>query len=267
MTSPDCPGLLQPSATKVLHWANSTHLPDGEQIHKLRVAVKKLRAGLALMQPWFNTQPLKLALREFNRYLSPSRDLAVACQWLDYFIANRPGEQKIACFVPLRQLLTPPSSTVLDLAEFHRRAQRLQQALQQLPRYHPKLNQWRTQVELTAQQLCQQAPMLYHRYKRSEDCIYLHRWRKRVKQLDYQQRLLSTFDVQSALSPAKLKKLGELLGEVQDLWMLEQQLLLRLKDCHPSPTRAEVKFTRQFLLWQREKRLAQALAVHEALLA
>ncbi len=266
MLSPDCPGLLHSGAAKILPWVSATQLPSDKQIHQLRLAIKSLRAGLALMRPWLHQQPLKRRLQQLNRYLSSSRDLHVAKRWLDFFSLGQVGEGKLHSLVLLRDYLDQPlEQTPLVIAQLQALALDVIKAVQQLPHYQPKLSDWRRQLRASGEFLCQEAPQLYLHYEQHQDCTPLHRWRKLVKRHFFQQKLLQPFALQSSLRHNKLKQLGTLLGEVQDLCLLSQLLEKHAAPLRSAAGKQDFFASQQFLLWQREARLAEAAALQESL--
>ncbi len=266
MPSPDCPGLLHRGAAKITPWGTASELPNDKQIHQLRLAIKSLRAGLALMRPWLQQQPLKQALQQLSRYLAPSRDQYVALGWLDFFIAGQASEGRLHSLLRLRECLDQPLQQFpLNIRELQALAQAVMHSLKTLPHYHPKLGNWQQQLQASAAQLCAQAPQLYNRYEQTQDCTALHRWRKLGKRVYYQQKLLQACGLEPVLAQAKLKKLGKLLGEVQDLCQLSHLLDLHAEQLRSQVSKQDFFASQQFLLWQREARLAEAAAVQEGL--
>jgi len=266
VSSLDCPGLLVADAAVILQWRAAHALPSDKQIHEARVAVKTLRAGLALMRPWLDERPLKVALRAFSRYLASSRDLKVAISWLKRLRAQH-STSATPCIDHLQQLLVANTATQpLELAQLRSLAETVAQALALLPYFQPRLEHWQARARHFCQRLCQRGPEFYLAYGRSGDSAQLHNWRKLVKRVYYQQRLLEPWGVASHLTDSQLKKLGSLLGEVQDLSVLEFWLERFKEQLKPITSRLERRALRHLLHWQREARLVEATALQQLLL-
>lgn len=200
-------------------------------VHTARKAVKKERSLLRLVR---GTIPAKrrrrenTALRDATRELSDARDAEVMIQTLDRLSARFTGQLPESTFEGARRLLIPERDA--------RRAQLTDSALaiqsvQELDAVRRRVDGW----PLRRDGWSAIGPGLGRSYQRGRQAMEaarhrrslgkLHDWRKRVKDLWYQERLLAPAGGPTVRGQAKdLKRLSDLLGDDHDLGVLRGRL-------------------------------------------
>ena len=191
-----------------------------EAIHDARKRIKKTRALLRLARPGLSRKRYRRrnrALRDTGRAMSGTRDADVLVETVDDLAERYAGRQPKTFFTRIRKGLVTETQADPDA---HADALR---ALAGEP--------WPL-AELAPDDL---AASLRHTYARGRKAFAkadreptttnLHEWRKRVKDLWYQQRLLeATWPGVMKAQAKEAKTLSKLLGEDHDLAVLAQHV-------------------------------------------
>lgn len=196
-----------------------------EDIHRIRVAIKQLRARLKLLREITGNTPeyehVSADLKLLSNNLSAQRDRDVALSTLRKIAHKYPGK-KTALLVSVlaEQVAIRQQSQTYDPLAL---GALLQQIRQNLLPY--------SQVTISHEQVNE---IVGHSYGKmcnageealtSETCEDLHTWRKRVKTLGYQLGLLEPPIRQMKNLQRQLAKLGARLGSVHDLCFLTEML-------------------------------------------
>jgi CHAD domain-containing protein len=206
--------------------AHNPHQTDtSELVHETRKAIKRMRALARLLRH-------ELGGHEFKRVNSSLRDAG------QRLAGARDAQVRLATL----QSLTHRHPDMLELAGVRLLGERLQrerahageptdngEVLQDIAAMRDQLAQWNL-VEHDFQAVAPGLQRIYregrHRYanvehERGESAQNLHDWRKRVKSLYYALDMLGGKRTQGMRTATRrANRLGELLGEDHDLWML-----------------------------------------------
>ena len=214
----------------------------GVTVHEVRKHLKKLRAALRLTKSevgknrWATEDR---CLREIGRLVSDLRDAHVRLQTLIQLrdeTAKRPEDNP---FPRIEELLS------LERESFSAAFAGWQkQAIPQLERVEARLLKWPLQC-LSWKQICGAVEKIYKRGQRGlaktikrPDPENFHAWRKRVKDLWYQLRILQPLNRMVLTEMAHdAEVLGELLGREHDLAFLWARLE---KECSDEALRDEL---------------------------
>lgn len=201
-------------------------LGDKEAVHQMRVAMKRMRALLRLLRP-------RLTDREYTEFnglcrqlandLSSNRDADVALDTLEILASDDP---KAPSYIRLRgalqaddELDSCPFNGEPDWRMLSMALQGIEAAFEELP--IKRLS--RKELKNGLGRSYRRGSKLWRRSRKSADTELLHEWRKAVKNTYYQSLLLWKGD----RTAGRLKLLGNLLGDLHDLDLLEQRLLAR----------------------------------------
>jgi CHAD domain-containing protein len=200
-----------------------------EAIHSVRKEIKKLRAVLRLVRASVGRGFYRKAgrdLREAARNLGAARDAHVTFKALKDLLRFFHGELAPRPFSRIRRALRERCVDEKKRFRKQRVAQRaarlLKKAAQRLEKMMPEKKDWAA--------LSTGLKESYRHGRKAHQCAVakptprnLHEWRKRVKDLWYQLRLVCPIwpDELQARS-AELKALSEYLGDAHDLVMLKQ---------------------------------------------
>lgn len=198
-------------------------LGDGEVVHQLRLAMKRLRALLRLLRPALTRKTYRRLdgrCRDFASSLAEARDLEVARNTLEQLLAGAPspvtGQHLLMALQPQEGResapIRRPCWAALDATLVE-----LQEACAALPLDKIDANQLRDALL----ESYRQSRKGWRAARESADSHRLHQWRKAVKRLLYQNLLLQGGG-DSHLQ--QLKKLSDHLGDLHDLDVLEQRL-------------------------------------------
>ena len=170
-----------------------------DDVHELRLAVKRLRALVRLLAPLGleRAEELNQKLRRVGRKLSPARDSLVRARWL----AKHGFEARAAS----RPLHPDTAAAALRLAALHR------EILAHLPASSPSA------IEKSLELHARKVRKARKRAQREPTNERFHAWRKRAKDLQYQLEW-----VEGKKSAAKLERLAKLLGRAQDSALIER---------------------------------------------
>ena len=203
-------------------------------IHQLRTHLKRLRALLRLIRDYVGPKLQRRQnrkLRAIARLLSPSRDCAVHLATLQKLYRNCPGRLSPEEF----------STAEKEMSDRHARQcgkltkpgtrlkEKLQTALESIENL-PLRDLSRSDLRLGLKQSCRRWRKRYKRARHSPTNEHLHDWRKSSKDLACQLRTLRRVIPENTRKRiARLKKLGEILGDDHDLATVE----ITIRKLHP----------------------------------
>ncbi|WP_135450802.1 MULTISPECIES: CHAD domain-containing protein [Tabrizicola] len=208
-------------------------VPAPEAIHGIRKNLKKTRALLRLFRSALPEQPAANAvLREVAAALSARRDAAVRLATFDRLFPEPPEALQPLRIRLVADSLAPAQDIPHGLSErlSDLRDQAATWRLQGKP--HRALKDGLARTRRKARQACDAAR------KAPERADLVHEWRKRVKDLWYQTRLVVPVwpDLFRVLT-AEADALGEALGNHNDLAILANHLAVLPEDLLPGPAR------------------------------
>jgi CHAD domain-containing protein len=193
-------------------------------VHDARKAIKKERSLLRLVRglPPAQRRQENSALREAAQGLAGMRDAEVVVATLDRLSEHFAGQLPAGMFAGIREQLTSERAMEVDNKP---------RAIEELAAIRSRVSEWR----LTGGGWDALEGGLARSYKRGRKAFRLaratgsledlHEWRKRVKDLWYQQRLLGPICGPAVTGQAEeAHHLSELLGEDHDLGMLAGKL-------------------------------------------
>jgi CHAD domain-containing protein len=199
----------------------------GKAVHAARKDLKRLRSLVRLLRPGLSTKRYRReadALREVSRSLGARREAVALVEAIDALHAHAAGQVPAATFDGLRDALVARASAVQ--AEDDTGAE-----LEALRRVGERIDAGKLDVAdretLVAGLVRSYSRGLEARATAEADPTgeLLHEWRKRVKDLWYQQALIG--DAWPAVLDAQAteaKDLSQLLGDDHDLWELDALL-------------------------------------------
>lgn len=196
-----------------------------DDVHELRLAVKRLRALVRLLAPLGleHAGSLNHELRAVGRKLSPARDSLVKAKWLAKHGFEAPA--------PSRAPHPDTAAAALRLAALH------EELLTRLPATSP--SELGKSLELHARKV-RKARKRAEKHPTNER---FHAWRKRAKDLLYQLEW-----VEGKKGAATLERLAKLLGRAQDSALIEQaKLPARLRKARKAATKEKKKLWREAL--------------------
>jgi CHAD domain-containing protein len=227
-----------------------------EAVHDARRAIKQLRSALRLLDgrlPGRELEPAASRLRELAHRLGPLRDHASQLAAFDR-LAGRGGAQ-------MRRRLEADPGGDADAAAFEAMATAARALRKRMHGWRPRLRPRRLWKRLARSY---RRARRVHRLAMAEpDGEHLHEWRKRVKDLAYQSRLLRKDRLLPEAGRRALARwaerwgaLADLLGELRDADLLAQ----RLGRAPPARARVQLRLARRCA--RREARLRrQALRI------
>jgi CHAD domain-containing protein len=189
-----------------------------EAIHDARKRIKKTRALLRLARPGLKTKAYRRRnreLRDTGRGMSGTRDADVLVETVDDLAERFVGQLPESYFTAIREPFAQTVAGGVDAAEHEAALRGLAQ------------DEW----PLKGLEVDALGRSLEHTYVRGRDAFAraerkpttsnLHEWRKRVKDLWYQERLLEdTWPGVMKAQAKEAKRLSKLLGEDHDLSVL-----------------------------------------------
>ena len=205
--------------------AGSHPVEQAELVHETRKAIKRMRALARLLRYELGEEEFKRvndSLRETGRHLSGTRDAEVRLATLRDLRARYPkalaleGVDRLEKRLELEREQTsvsaPPRAVLSDIADMR-----------------SDLARWNL-VEHDFAVLAPGLERIYREGRRRHarvrdehgaDAEHIHDWRKRVKSLYYALDMLGAKNVNGARRAARrADRLGDLLGEEHDLWVL-----------------------------------------------
>jgi CHAD domain-containing protein len=232
-------------------------------VHTARKAVKKERSLLRLAHaalPAKQRRAENAALRRAGRGLSDARDAEVMIQTLDELSQRFAGQLPESTFVAVREPLERERDAARsDLVD----SPRLSEATGQLGGAWARIDAWRLRgggwaaLEPGLERSYRRGRRAMTEAQRGRSAEAMHAWRKRVKDLWYQQRLLATVCGPAVAGQAKdLHRLADLLGDGHDLSVLRR----RLTD-DPPPVAADVDGVTGLIDHRQAELEGEALAI------
>ncbi len=208
-------------------------IADEKNTHEIRVCIKRIRAMLVLHEALSGHQPefaqLDDYLKQLKKTLSACRDHDVLLVLLDSIIAKVDEPNVLQLFSSTRTSIAESSLPQLyDVNQVEHMTTDILNAYQAFPLIDVRVKNIRNYLKKRLRKTCKQADLLI----READCIALHSWRKQVKRLYYQADALRAVSGKSPLPNKTLEKLGEKLGDIHDLCVLETTLQHQLA-MHP----------------------------------
>ena len=196
-----------------------------EAIHDARKRIKKTRALLRLARPGLKKREYRRrnrALRDTGRGMSANRDADVLAETVDLLAARFVGQYPKTFFSGVKRPLAAQARAVRRKADASAHAESLNGLAQ---------DEWPLR-QLDPDDLASSLQRTYARGRdafatadRAPSVTALHEWRKRVKDLWYQERLLEdTWPGVMKAQAKEAKKLSKLLGEDHDLAVLAERV-------------------------------------------
>jgi CHAD domain-containing protein len=209
------------------HTEAASRPPDrAELVHETRKTIKRMRALARLLRYELGERELKRvdgSLRTAGQRLSGARDAEVRLATLRKLRRRHPRALALEGVARLGERLerereqtgepAPPPDVLADIAEMRR----------DLARWNLVEHDFAA-LGSGLEQIYREGRRRYRRVKREHppDPEHLHDWRKRVKALYYALDMLGGPDAHGVVRRAtrRADRLGDLLGEEHDLWML-----------------------------------------------
>ncbi len=228
----------------------------GVTVHEVRKHLKKLRAAMRLAIPQLGNKRHARedhCIRNIGRLVSDLRDAQVRLQTLSQLHDETAKRRENNSFPRIEELLSLERESFSAAFAGWRK-----QAIPRLERAEARLLNWPLE-DLTWKQVCGAVEKIYKRGQRrlakaidDPDPKKFHAWRKRVKDLWYQLRILQPLNRMVLTEIARdVEVLGELLGREHDLSFLWARLE---KECNDETLRGELAQL-QKLIRKRGKRL------------
>jgi hypothetical protein len=203
--------------------------PFGEDVHRARTALKKARALLRLLPGEKNT---RRRLAKVTRRVGALRDAGVLIATFDRVVgaaplALTPALQKVrALLVSRRAALESSAATEAQL----RRGRHTLRAIRRAKRARGlPVPRWSALVDGLARSYRAARRAKRVAYTTGEDRAF-HTWRKAIKVHGYQLRVLTAAGLETTSRLAVLERVGDVLGEAQDLAVFEATLGAQ-RDC------------------------------------
>ncbi|MBI1424937.1 MAG: CHAD domain-containing protein [Gammaproteobacteria bacterium] len=194
---------------------------DAETVHRIRVAIKQVRAWLKLCRAVTgeteSNERLVAKLRALSGELAARRDRDVAVQTLHRLLRKYPGKKaQHAVEILARMLVEAPAAeaeritAAMDYAAMREDLQAFsRQAISPEDRDRVIARRFGKMCKLGDAALA------------SEDCGELHAWRKQVKTLAYQLAMAGAGNANTKKLADRLTRLGGKLGDIHDLCFLQ----------------------------------------------
>jgi CHAD domain-containing protein len=200
-------------------------------VHTARKAVKKERSLLRLARTAVPTKQRRAengALRDAARILSDARDAEVMVQTLDQISERFAGQLPESGFAAVREALErqrdAERSRLIDSAQVPEAARKLTEARHRIDGWRLRRGGWRA-LEAGLERSYRRGRSTMRAARRRRSLEALHGWRKRVKDLWHQERLLAPVGGPAIRGQAKdLHRLSDLLGDDHDLGVLGHRL-------------------------------------------
>jgi CHAD domain-containing protein len=210
--------------------ANAPSDPDpAELVHEARKAIKRVRALARLLRSELGEKEFKRvndSLRDAGRRLAGARDAEVRLETLDGLIERHPKALALEGVERLRERLERERTQMGEPAD-------RKQVLEDIATMRRQLAQWNI-VDHDFQALAPGLRRIYRegrrryahvKHEHADDAQALHDWRKRVKSLYYALDMLGGKKAPGARRATRqADRLGDMLGEDHDLWMLSAYL-------------------------------------------
>ncbi len=200
-----------------------------KKVHELRLAVKRLRALARLLGPLGieEAKRINLELRAVGKSLSPNRDRTVRDKWLrKHGFEPPPAPAKAPGSAPP---LKPATRKIALLRD---------QLIGRLPELSP------AGIGFALRAQAEKVEKKRKKAKKNPCEESFHQWRKRAKELLYQQEILGMTE------PKKLLKLTKILGRAQDSAVVQHSTLPPALSGAAKAAKKEKK-----KLWKQARRL------------
>lgn len=205
-----------------------------EAVHRIRVAIKKVRAWLKLCRSVSGEsdadRQLTARLRDLSTALAGQRDREVARLTLAKLARKYPGKKARLLIEEVSRSLSekPVEASVVLVASDQIHG--LRQDLSPFSQRMIPLETARDAINQTYAKMCQRGKLAL----KTKQCEELHAWRKQVKTLGYQLAVANSHQDRPAKLHAKIAKLGNKLGKVHDLCFLQAMLVSLVEEgrCH-----------------------------------
>jgi CHAD domain-containing protein len=221
----------------ILHAAQATSGNQDDAVHDARTSLKKIRAVLRLVQDEIGGDVFhqeNVCFRDAGRHLSALRDAAVMLETFDKLMDRFSAQLSADAFTELRKVLRQSSTSrriekQKALALVAKTISAARRRVEQWPINHDGFSALGPGVERA-----------YQRGRRSlahavdqPSVESFHEWRKQVKCLWYQTRLLKPIwpKVMEQFAD-KLKALGDYLSDDHDLAILRERVLEQAEQLH-----------------------------------
>jgi CHAD domain-containing protein len=238
-------------------------------VHNARKAIKKERSLLRLARgamPAKQRRRENAALRDAARGLSGARDAVVMSAALDGVASHFAGQLPSSTFDAIGEQLESRQGRA---AAGSNGSALEPQAVQELGAVRLRVEDWKISdrgweaLEAGLSRSFKQGRKAFAGARRSKSSEAMHAWRKRVKDLWYQQRLLAEICGPTVRGQAKdAHRLADLLGDEHDLSVVRDELTER-----PMPVAADVDAVVRLLDLRREELQAQAFHLGERVYA
>jgi CHAD domain-containing protein len=202
--------------------------PDrqGKAVHEARKDLKKARAALRLIRVKLDAQDYRKEnrnLRKVGQALARRRDAEVLLKTVDKLRAGCHDRITREILAELRPVLLEQNKELFQRPPIARKAKaKLKSARKQIKSWHLDGLKW-SDLSCGNQRTYKQGRKAFHKAERTRAPENLHEWRKRVKDMWYQLRVLQSARPRVIKKCAhKMKRLSEYLGDDHDLTMLKE---------------------------------------------
>jgi len=202
---------------------------DRETVHQLRKDTKQLRAHLQLLRQLRKLEGqqkknklLRASVKKLARILSVHRDADVLYSLLQTLITETDDQELVELMTGLKNKLAdkrlPPSELqqVLDLTRD------IKNKSHKLLKHEPEENEIKAVLAVRLLEICKTGEALL--FSGTTDWEQLHDWRKQTKMLMYQHKMIRNQTPAELKIIQTLEGLGDELGKINDLKILENYL-------------------------------------------
>jgi CHAD domain-containing protein len=194
-------------------------------VHEARKTIKRMRALARLLRYELGEQEfdrVNSSLRAAGRRLAGARDAEVRRETLEQLMVRHPNALALDGVAQLAQRLTHERERASEPAD-------PREALADIAEMRCFLDRWNIvdpdfdALSPGLQRVYREGRRRYARVKRehARNAEHVHDWRKRAKALYYALDMLGASEAKGTRGATRrAKRLGELLGEEHDLWML-----------------------------------------------
>jgi CHAD domain-containing protein len=195
-------------------------------VHEARKDLKKARAALRLIREYLDAKDYRKEnrnLRKVGRALARRRDAEVLLKTVDKLRADRHNRRTKEILTKLRQVLLERNKKFFRQPPITPKVKaKLKSARGQIKSWHLGSLKW-PDLSCGNQRTYQQGRKAFHEAERARTPENLHEWRKRVKDMWYQLRVLQPARSKAIKRRAReMKQLSKYLGDDHDLTMFKQ---------------------------------------------
>ena len=205
---------------------------DDNQVHRMRVATKRMRACLNLYQHLIDKDDVKVKnlyglLKQLSELLAANRSYSVNRKLCDTLIEEYHSSDLKKILVTLKELAFPGNQPpVIDWLAVEAIVEKMGKSLMQLPSADTSLDHVSHFMEKRFDKVCRTRNQVFHKSESDE----LHQYRKKIKRLLYQNELLPEKQRDNLFLSADVKVVADKLGEIHDLDCFEDKLNLVCND-------------------------------------